>query len=34
VDLAKSGYIPLSPDFRATVSSAVDAIGPQSSNSE
>jgi len=28
VDLAKIGYIPLSPDFRATVSSAIDAIGP------
>lgn len=26
IDLAKSGYIPLSPDFQARVSSAVDAI--------
>ncbi|HTY32636.1 phosphate ABC transporter substrate-binding protein PstS [Mycobacterium sp.] len=35
VDLAKTGYIPLSADFRETVSSAVDAIGPgEPSNSE
>ncbi|BBZ73562.1 phosphate ABC transporter substrate-binding protein PstS [Mycobacterium paraseoulense] len=35
VDLAKIGYIPLSVDFRARVSSAVDAIGPgDTSNSE
>lgn len=27
VDLAKNGYIPLSPDFQARVSSSVDAIG-------
>ncbi len=26
VDLARNGYIPLSPDFQARVSSAVDAI--------
>lgn len=35
LDLAKNGYIPLSPDFQARVSSAVDAIGPvQESNSD
>jgi phosphate transport system substrate-binding protein len=26
IDLAKSGYVPLSPSFQARVSSAVDAI--------
>lgn len=35
VDLARTGYIPLSVDFRARVSSAVDAIGPRdTSNAE
>ena len=27
LELARTGYIPLSPDFQARVSSAVDAIG-------
>ncbi|BBX65304.1 phosphate-binding protein PstS 3 [Mycobacterium saskatchewanense] len=33
IDLARNGYIPLSPDFRARVSGAIDAIGPSDSPS-